>query len=74
YKRVQLIYGISLEEGSKGLQVYEAADKFFVSLDESALREFQRKYGITHILTYGDQRLDFPVIASNERYVLYQIR
>jgi hypothetical protein len=74
YRRIQLVYYVSVKEAGKGFRLeHDANDYFFNGLQAEDLAVLKRE-GVTHILT----RKEFPVsggtlILWNGTYAVYQL-
>lgn len=73
YQRIQLVYGISVDNKEKGFALQKKAGEYFFHLDKAQLDLLKQK-GVTHLLT----RKEFPcsagtLILSNNTYAIYQL-
>ncbi len=73
YARIGEVYGVNVDSRKVGLQLFDLADKYFRNMDEATIKELQKKYAITHLITFKDHYLDFQKIASNDKYQIYLI-
>ena len=73
YKRIQKVYNISLSDRLKGANLTELANQNFQKWREEDLLEMSVNQHITHILTNKNVVLNFPKIAENDKYVVYEI-
>jgi hypothetical protein len=73
-KRVELIYGMSIEKGKpKGFEAIEYAQGHFKGLTKEDILKLKAQYGITHILTYEDHLLPFQVLARSTDHIIYEV-
>ncbi len=49
------------------------ADQHFRNLTPDTLQHLHTTRGITHIVTFADVALPYPIIAQNQRYIVYQL-
>lgn len=73
YNRVQMVYGISLDDKEKGFALEPKANDYFYHMPKTQLELLKQK-GVTHILT----QKEFPpatgtLILSNNTYAVYQL-
>jgi hypothetical protein len=73
YRRIQVVYGISIKDAEKGFMLSTKADSNFCHMNTLQLNTIKRE-GVTHILT----KKEFPVasgklILQNNTYAVYQL-
>jgi len=73
YKRIGDVYGVDVDSRKVGLELFDLADTNYRNLSESDIKNLQKKYGITHFLTFKYHYLGFPQVISNEMYRVYFI-
>jgi hypothetical protein len=74
YKRIQNVYKISLDDRLRNADLPFLANANFKELKENDFLQFAQNQGVTHILAYKSMLLNFPRIAENDAYIIYQIR
>lgn len=73
YRRIQSVYGLSLENSYKGFQLNKTADEHFQSLDSLELKQLQKE-GVTHMLIKKGYNPPYGnLILSNHSYAVYQL-
>jgi hypothetical protein len=70
YERIQLLYGLSIEQGLPASQRYSYADAYFRSLSPEACEGLATQ-GVTHLLTFSQVSLPFPELCRNRDWVIY---
>jgi len=73
YARIQLLYGLSLEQDLPASQRYHWANNYFRNLSPVACQDLAAA-GITHLLTFGNVQLPFPVVCRNSHWVIYLLQ
>ncbi len=67
YDRMWEVYGLDLAHRDPRMGLYAQGDSLFSQLREGDFL-FLRDEGATHVLTFADHDLDFPVVAQNGVY------
>jgi hypothetical protein len=73
YRRIQMVYGIGIEDKEKGFELNKKADEHFFHLPNKDIEKLKAE-GVTHLLT----RKEFPpsigkLILQNNTYAVYQL-
>ncbi len=72
YRRVHLVYGLSVHMPTGGFALMPEARAAYRNLSERQVQSLI-SMGVTHMLTWKDHQLDLPVVAENEQYRIYQV-
>ncbi len=73
YQCIGDVYGVNIDSRAVGLELFDLADNYLTEMDEEAIRQLQKQYKITHLLTYRKHKLDFTEVAANAEYVIYEL-
>jgi hypothetical protein len=73
WTRLEEVYHLDAYTSPPGYNTCAFADQQFQLWDSNSLLDFQKTSGVTHILTYREHLLDFPVVAGNATYIIYAI-
>jgi hypothetical protein len=74
YARIREIYKINLADRRAGADLPALANTHFSQLTETDFLALKEKTKVTHILSYKNRVLQFPKLAENSTYVIYQIK
>lgn len=73
YRRIQLIYGVSIADKEKGFFLQQKADAHYASLSAAALLQLKQE-GVTHLLLKKDVAPTLgTLILQNNTYAVYQL-
>jgi hypothetical protein len=73
YRRIQLIYGVSIADKEKGFFLQQKADAYYGALSITALQQL-KKEGVTHLLLKKDVAPKAgTLILQNNTYAVYQL-
>lgn len=72
YRRSRQIYGLRAGGQTGGFRVIPQAIYDYSHLSTEQVRML-RAYGVTHMLTYANHKLDLPIVIKNESFVVYSI-
>ena len=75
-KRLERIYGLSYEHNLSHGELFRLVESKLKLLDEQALMALKSEYGVTHILTTADHRLNFEQVIKDDNcgLVIYEIK
>lgn len=73
WTRLEEVYQLDLDATPAGYGTCSYANQQLVQWDYDRLINFHSTSGVTHILTFREHQLDFPVVASNDTYIIYEI-
>lgn len=73
YDRIKKVYRIDASKDEKGLALIDVADNNFTQMDTKTIVELS-KSGITHVLTFSNIDLPFPVIAQSSTFTIYALQ
>lgn len=71
YLRMQTLYGVD-KRFDAGFNMLKKGMDTYLSYQTNDVKSFKNK-GLNYWLTYNTQKLELPVIAQNEMYILYEI-
>lgn len=72
YRRIKIVYGISVNDQEKGFELREKAERCFFNMDEQTVHQLKRE-GVTHILTFNKHWPFGKLIFENKTYAVYQL-
>jgi hypothetical protein len=72
YRRIKLLYGVNTNSAS-GFEIVRKGLIHYLSLNDTQIATLCHQEGIDYWLTYESQKLNFPIIVSNNTYILYKI-
>lgn len=73
YRRIQLVYGVSIADKEKGFFLQQKADAHYASLSTAALQQLKQE-GVTHLLVKKDAPpATGKLILQNNTYAVYQL-
>ncbi len=72
YRRIKLLYGVN-SNNAAGFEIVRKGLIHYLSLTDTQITTICQQEGIEYWFTYESQKLNFPIIASNDTYILYEI-
>lgn len=72
YRRINLVYGISLQDPEKGFALSTKADEYFEHMSHTTALELKHE-GVTHLLSKNKNLPFAKLLFSNTTYAVYQL-
>jgi hypothetical protein len=72
YRRINLVYGVSLNDTLKGFALSKAADDFFYHITPATAQKLKQE-GVTHLLTKNKNLPFARMLFCNATYAVYQL-
>lgn len=72
YRRIHLVYGVSLQDPEKGFALSKKADAYFEHMSEQTAQQLKQE-GVTHLLCKNKNLPFGTLLFSNATYAVYQL-
>ncbi len=74
YRRIRVLYRVDIATRNARQDPATVANQHFAAFREDDFRLLTQQTGATHLLTTISHHLKFPIVAMNERWVVYRLR